>query len=149
MITDEKHAEILDAYDQDWSAQKDVRDERIPDLSFARWSQLDDTMNEACTTEFMGQFDIISRERKHVQSEFRQNEVDIQFRSKGQDNDTLDEIMQGKWRTDTRLSKAKQVFKLAQDDAMDCGFGAFRLHTEDTDPEDALNTELEVTFSPI
>jgi len=77
MITDDKHAEILDAYDQDWSAQKDVRDERIPDLSFARWSQLDDTMNEACTTEFMGQFDIISRERKHVQSEFRQNEVQV------------------------------------------------------------------------
>jgi hypothetical protein len=149
MISDDKHAEILSNYNDDWGSQKEVRDERIPELAFARWSQLDDKMNEACTTEFMGQFDIISRERKHVQAEFRQNEVDISFRSKKSDNDELDEIMQGKWRTDTRLSKAKQVFKLAQDDAMDCGFGAWRLHTEDTDPEDALNTEMEVTFSPI
>ena len=146
---DKKLAELLKNHDMDMQSQKAVRDERIPDLAFARWSQLDDTMKESCTTEFMGQFDIISRERKHVQSEFRQNEVDIQFRTKDGDNDDLDDIMQGKYRTDTRLSKAKQCFKIAQDDAMDCGFGAWRICTEETDPEDSLGTEKDIAFAPI
>ena len=60
---DKKLAELLKNHDMDMQSQKAVRDERIPDLAFARWSQLDDTMKESCTTEFMGQFDIISRER--------------------------------------------------------------------------------------
>ncbi len=149
MISDEKHVQILKNHDSDVSAQKDVRDERIPDIPFARWSQLDDNLKEACTTEFLGQFDIISRERKQVQAEFRQNDVNIQFRTKDGDNDELDEIMQGMYRTDTRISKAKQCFKIAQDDAIDCGFGAWRINTVEANPEDSLSNELEVGFSPI
>ena len=149
MISDDKHAQILKDHDDDVAAQRDVRDERIPDLTFARWSQLDDQMNEASTTEFMGEFNIIGRERKNIQAEFRQNEVEIKFRTKDGDDDQLDDIMAGKWRTDTRISKAQQCFKIAQDDAMDCGFGAWRLGVEDRDPEDSLSTEKEIAFYPI
>ena len=148
MTSDDKHVKILHNHDMDVSAQSTIRDERIPDLTFARWSQLDDSMDEACTTEFMGEFNIISRERKAIQAEFRQNEVEVDFRSKD-DNDELDNIMQGMYRTDAARSRAKQCFKIAQDDAMDCGFGAWRIHTEETDPEDSLSTEKNVAFSPI
>ena len=61
MISDDKHVQILKNHDMDVSASSTVRDERIPDLPFARWSQLDDTMNDACTTEFMGEFNIFKR----------------------------------------------------------------------------------------
>ena len=47
MTSDEKHVKILHNHDMDVSAQSTVRDERIPDLTFARWSQLDDSMDEA------------------------------------------------------------------------------------------------------
>ena len=142
-------AKKLKKYDNDRSIQSDVRDERIPDLSFARWSQTDDDMTEACTTQFVGEFNIIGRERKNIQAEFRQNQVEVKFRSIKGDNDDLDEFMQGKYRTDRRLSKSKQCFTIAQDDAMDCGFGAWRLHTEDEDSQDYTSTTQEVRRSPI
>ena len=142
-------AKKLKKYNTDRSAQSDVRDARIPDLSFARWSQTEDEMSEASTTQFVGEFNIIGRERKNIQAEFRQNEVEVKYRSKKGDNDDLDEFMQGKYRTDRRLSKSRQCFSIAQDDAIDCGFGAWRLHTVDDDSEDMLSTTQEVRRSPI
>lgn len=142
-------AKKLKNYETARSSQQAVRDERIPDLSFARWSQTGDDMSEACTTQFVGEFNIISRERKQVQAEFRQNEVEVKFRSKNKDNDDLDDFMQRAYRTDRRLSKSRQCFHIAQDDSMDCGFGAWRLHTEDEDSEDVLSTNQGVRRSPI
>ena len=149
MITDEQLAKMLEKHSNDVSIASTVRDERIPDLTFARITQLDDKMRAECTTEFLGQFDLIGRERKAVQAEFRQNEVEVLFRTKNGDDDDLDELMQGKYRTDTRLTKSQQAIKIAQDDAMDCGFGAWRVNTEEVDGEDMLNSELEVGASPI
>lgn len=136
--------EILTLYDTDRDYRSPILDERIPDLHFARFGQNDDSMSETCTTEFVGQFDIISRERKRVQAELRQNGVEIRFRAKDADNDDLDEIMQGKYRTDSLDSKSKQVFSIAQDDAIDCGFGAWRLVTEEEDECDILSTNLDI-----
>jgi len=149
MITDEQLAKMLEKHSHDVSIASTVRDERIPDLTFARITQLDDKMRAECTTEFLGQFDLIGRERKAVQAEFRQNEVEVLFRTKNGDDDDLDELMQGKYRTDTRLTKSQQAIKIAQDDAMDCGFGAWRVNTEEVDSEDMLNSELEVGASPL
>ena len=142
-------AKKLKRYETARSVQQAVRDERIPDLTFARWSQTEDEMSEACTTQFVGEFNIVGRERKSIQAEFRQNDVEVKFRSKKTDNDDLDDFMQGKYRTDRRLSKSRQCFHLAQDDTIDCGFGAWRLHTEDDDAEDSLSTTQEIRRSPI
>jgi len=131
-------------YGQDRDSVEEVLDERITDLHFARWGQADDLLSEICTTEFQGQFDIVSRERKRLQAEFRQNEVEVKFRNKSKDDDNIDEIMQGKYRTDRRLSKSKQCFQIAQDDAIDCGYGAWRLVTEEEDDQNTLSTNLEV-----
>lgn len=150
MIKDDKKlAEILKRYDDDKSAQQPIRDERIMDLSFARLSQNDDEMAGRCTTEFVGEFNIIGRERKAIQAEFKQNQIEVKFRSKSEDNDDLDELVQGKYRTDRRLSKSKQAFEIAQDDVIDCGFGAWRLHTVEEDDESELNANLEIRRSPI
>lgn len=140
--------EILKDYDTDRSIAQGVRDDRIPDLRFARWSQLDDDMSEISTTEFQGEFNIISRERKNLQAEFRQNEVEVKFRSK-EDNDELDKTVQGMYRTDRKASKSRQCFHIAQDDAGDCGFGAWRFVTEEMDGENALDTRLEIRREPI
>ena len=137
-------AEITKRYQRDRDAKQAVLDERIPDLHFARWSQNDDIMGEVCTTEFVGQFDIISRERRRIQSEFRQNEIEVKFRNKKDDDDDVDDIIQGKYRTDRRLSKSRQCFQVAQDDVIDVGFGAWRLVTENEDDEDDLSTNLEI-----
>lgn len=137
-------AQILQFYKKDRDAKSRVLDERIPDLKFARWKQTDDQLNDICTTEFRGEYNIISRERKRIQSEFRKNEIEVKFRNKDTDNDSMDDIVQGKYRTDRRLSKSKQCFQIAQDDAIDCGFGAWRLVTENEDDLDTLSTNLEV-----
>lgn len=145
-----KHAFILKRYEKDRTTQQPVRDERIPDLAFARWSQNDDDLQECIgTNEFIGEFNIISRERKMVQAEFRQNEVEVKFRHTKDDNDELDKFVQRKYRTDRRLSKSRQCFTVAQDDAMDCGFGAWRMHTVDQDVENELDTRLDIRRAPI
>lgn len=144
-----KLADMLYKHDRDRTEQQPVRDERIPDLAFARWSQNDDEMSSTCTTEFLGEFNIISRERKNIQAEFRQNDVEVKFRHSKEDNDELDKFVQGKYRTDRRLSKSRQCFSIAQDDVIDCGFGAWRLHTEDSDKENELDTSLNIRRSPI
>lgn len=142
-------ADILKLYERDRDARDEVLDERISDLHFARWGQSDDTLSEICTTEFQGQYDIISRERKRLQAEFRENEIEVKFRNKSDDNDESDDLMQGKYRTDRRLSKSKQCFQIAQDDAIDCGYGAWRLVTIEEDEENSLNTNLEIRREPI
>ena len=91
MTEKEDLAKKLKKYDRDRSSQATVRDDRIPDLTFARWSQTEDDMTEATTTQFVGEFNIIGRERKNIQAEFRQNEVEVKFRSIKTDNDELDE----------------------------------------------------------
>lgn len=136
--------DILKLHQRDRDYRSDILDERITDLHFARWGQADDVLSEICTTEFNGQYDILSKERKRLQAEFRQNEIEVKFRNKNSDNDQSDEIMQGKYRTDRRLSKSKQCFQIAQDDLIDCGYGAWRFITEEEDEEDTLNTRIVV-----
>lgn len=137
-------SDIVKYYQRDRDAKKATLDERIPDLHFARWSQNDDLMSEVATTEFKGQFDIISRERRRIKAELRQNEIEVKFRNKKDDDDDADDILQGKYRTDRRISKSKQCFNIAQEDQIDVGFGAWRLVTEEEDELDTLSTNLEI-----
>lgn len=136
--------EIMTMYNRDRDARQPVIDERIMDMIFSRWSQNEDQMSDVATTEFQGQFDIISREKRRIQSELRQNEIEVKFRSKTDDDDEADELLQGKYRTDRRLSKSRQCFQIAQDDQVDVGFGAWRLVTEDEDDVDTLSTNVEI-----
>ncbi len=89
-------AQISEFYRKDRDAKQGVLDERITDLDFARWSQNDDNMTGICNLEFQGEYNIISRERKRIQSEFRKNDIEVKFRNKSEDDDNIDDIMQGK-----------------------------------------------------
>lgn len=143
-----ENSDINKFYQQDRSAIQDILDERIPDLHFARYGQNDDVDSASSSTEFVGEFNIISRERKRIQSELRQNQVEVKFRSLDDDDDDLDDLMQGMYRTDRRNSKSKQTFQIAQDDVIDCGYGAWRLYTDDV-TDNLVNTDQEVKREPI
>ena len=140
--------EIIHTYNADRSSNQHILDERIPDLHFARYGQNDDVTSNVDGCEFTGQYDMVARERKRIQAELRKNNIEVKFRNASEDDDDLDEIMQGMYRTDRRSSKSKQVFQIAQEDQIDCGYGAWRLYTEDEN-DDPLSANKRVAREPI
>lgn len=143
-------SEIMERYCRDRDAREMILDERIMDLNFARLSQNEDIMSKVSTNEYQGQFDIISREKRRIQAEQRKKEIEVLFRdASAAAGGEVDEILQGMYRTECRTSRTRQCFNIAQDDQIDCGFGAWRLVTEEENNYDALDTNLVVRREPI
>jgi len=136
------HHEVIKNYEEDRSYRQAVLDERIPDLHFARYGQNDDVMTGVNPCEFTGEYNIIAKERRRVMAELRKNEIECKFRIEDDDDDEIDETMQGMYRTDRRDSKTEQIINTAEEDAIDCGFGSWMFRAVYEAPEDPLNTNL-------
>lgn len=128
------------------SSTSETREEASNMLVFGRITQWDDELDDVAT-QFRGTFDLIKPQRNRIISELWANPIDITFKPKdGAEPDTA-EILTGMYRTD--MMKAEEAMETAQQDQVDCGFGAFRFVTEYESKEDDLNNYQRVCVEPI
>lgn len=105
-----------------------TREEAGDMLVFGRISQWDDDVGSSVLTEFRGQFDLIKPKRNRILAELWSNPVTVTFKPiDGADHETA-EMLEGAFRTDMICSE--EALETAQQDQVDCGFGAFRYVTE-------------------
>lgn len=145
----EKHKQIMMRQDAAYSSGQQVRERAADDLLFSRVTQWDDTVLDYVGTEYRGEFNLIRRERRRLQSEMRANPVQVNFRpTDGADPDAAD-ILNGMYRTDMRNNRSKEAVDVAVGDQIDCGFGAWRLITEYVSTDDDLDNRQVIRRVPI
>lgn len=140
----ELHQQLTEQINTDWSDSEDARDFGSRDLVFARRTQWDDELDLNVDTEYRGQFDIVKPERRRILSELMRNEFSNRFRAKDSEQEKLADILQGHYRAITRTNSAKMAAEVAITEAIDCGFGAWRLEVVDEDETDPLNTNKKI-----
>jgi len=128
------------------SSTSETREEASNMLVFGRITQWDDELDDVAT-QFRGTFDLIKPQRNRIISELWANPVDITFKPKDGAEPETAEILTGMYRTD--MMKAEEAMETAQQDQVDCGFGAFRFVTEYESKEDDLNNYQRVCVEPI
>lgn len=145
----EKHQQIMRRQDAAYTSGQHVRERAADDLLFSRLTQWDDTVLDFVGTEYRGEFNLIRRERRRLQSEMRANPIQVEFRpTDGADPDAAD-ILNGVYRTDMRNNRSKEAVDVAVGDQIDCGFGAWRLVTEYVSTDDDMDNRQVIRRMPI
>lgn len=143
------HQDLMTLINSDWSDSEDARDFGSRDLIFARRTQWDDDLDFNVDTEYRGQFDIVKPERRRILSQLMRIEFSNKFRAKSDENEELADILQNHYRAITRTNSAKIAAEVAITEAIDCGFGAWRIEVVDEDESDPLNNNKKIVRSPI
>lgn len=139
------HQVILDLHDEAYISSQDIREKAADDLLFARVTQWDDPYLNT-QLEYRGQFDQIRKARRQILSEMRANPVQVTYiAGRDGDEDTAD-LLERRYRFDMSSPAAKQATMIAQQDQLDCGFGAWRVVT---DHENSVTNEQYILREPI
>ena len=135
--------ELIDSADAATSA---TREEASDMLVFGRISQQDDSTASA-QLKYRGQFDLIKPKRNKILSELWANPISVSFKPQdGADPDAAD-LLNGAFRRTMQM--AEEATETAVQDQVDCGFGAFRFHTEYKSRMDSLDNTQTIKVSPI
>ena len=139
------HTDVLKLHDEAFISSQDTREKAADDLLFARVTQWDDPYLNT-QLEYRGQFDQIRKARRQNLSEMRANPVQVTYiPGRDGDEDTA-ELLERKYRFDMSTPAAKQAALIAQQDQLDCGFGAWRIVT---DYETSVTNEQFILREPI
>lgn len=123
--------DILKKHDNAYIASQQNRERAANDLLFARWTHWDD--DYLCDQlEFRGEFDLLKKARRKNISELRANPVQVSFIPSIDGEEKTAAVLEKKYRYDMSSQSARSCLVMAQQDQVDCGFGAWRLTTETT-----------------
>jgi hypothetical protein len=125
------HRDMLRMHDNAYIASQDARERAANDLIFARWTHWD-TGFISDNLEFRGEFDLLKKARRKNMGELRSNPVQVSFIAGMDGDDKTAGILEKKYRYDMSSQSARTCLIMAQQDQIDCGFGAWRLSTETT-----------------
>jgi len=135
------HQQIMIMHKKAHESGYATREKASDDIVFSRLTQWDESILSDVLTEYKGEFNIIRKERRRALKELSQNPVQVTFRPvDGADPDTAD-ILNGVYRADCRGNDSMTAIKIATQDQVDCGFGAWRLTTEYKNRLDAIDND--------
>ena len=137
--------QIRQFHDEAWLASQDCRERAADDLIFSRVTQWGDQLL-GTQLEYRGQFDLIRKARRKNLGEMRANPVQVSYRpGQGGDEATAD-LLENLYRHDMSTPASKQAIIIAQQDQLDCGYGAWKVCTDYTD---SLHNEQYIRRDPI
>ena len=144
-----KHQEITLKIQRDYDNSDYARNLGSDDLIFARRTQWNDELDANVGTEYRGQFDIVKPERRRILAALVKNEFSNKYRAKNKEDEKLAEVLQNLYRATVRTNDAKFAAEVAISEAIDCGFGAWRIEVVEEDDEDPINTNKKLIRSVI
>ncbi len=98
-------------------------------MVFAWVTQYDDELLGALSLEYKGEFNILRKAMREIIADLQSNPVQVDFETDSDDVDKA-EFMDGKYRATTRENVSIEAFENADQEAVVCGVGAWRLKTE-------------------
>nr|NIW97954.1 hypothetical protein [Phycisphaerae bacterium] len=124
-----KIADIKKYVDIDYLHGQTVREKAADDMVFAWVTQYDDELLGALSLEYKGEFNILRKAMREIIADLQSNPVQVDFETDSDDVDKA-EFMDGKYRATTRENVSIEAFENADQEAVVCGVGAWRLKTE-------------------
>ncbi len=150
-MTDERHQEIRQAFERDYSACEFQRDQANEDIRFVMTpgGMWDGFLEEAYANRPKMEYDMVVQAIDRFMGEWVSNELMPKFRAEDKDDQADAELLDGLFRARWRKEGGKMAAKNAVFEAVTGGYGAIRLGTRYLDGVNAEDDRQEVTFAPI
>lgn len=109
---------------------QDTRERAADDLIFYWITQWDDTLLAESPLLYRGQFDILRKAGRDIMSGLDANPVQVDFEPVDDGRDDAADLIDGLYRTDDRHNSTLEAYRVAKNDAVVCGLGAWELYAE-------------------
>lgn len=127
-------SDIKRLHDKAYQSGQTTRQRAADDLVFYWLTQWDDSMLESSQLAYRGEFNILRKAGRKILSDLRNNPIQVNFENagedNGQDNDELQELIEGMYRLDCNVNTSIESFQNADTENVVCGIGAWLLYTE-------------------
>jgi hypothetical protein len=147
------HADALKSFDEIYEANLDQRERSLQDRRFVTvpGAQWEGALGDQYENRPRFEVDKTGKGVQRIVNQYRNNRISVLFLPKdGTDDDPLAEDCNGLFRADEVDSCAEEAYDVAFEEAVQGGFGAFRLRTELEDEYDEDGNEYQrVRFEPI
>lgn len=122
--------EIKKMHDRAYQANQQTREKASDDLIFANITQWDDNLLSESQLAYRGEFNIIRKARRQIQSEIKSNPVQVNFLPIDLDRTDAADLLNGLYRSDDTLNSSIEAYETACQETIDCGYGAWKLYAE-------------------
>jgi hypothetical protein len=122
--------EIKDLHEKAYIYNQTTRERAADDLMFAWVTQWDDTVLQGSNLSFRGEFNMIRKAMRQINTDLTSQEVQIDFEPRDENRQDGADILDGLYRADDRLNITRESYATARQETIVCGFGAWELHTE-------------------
>ncbi len=121
--------EIKRMHDRAFEENQTARIDAADDMAFFVINQWDDYASEV-SLQYRGEFDVLIKAERDVESKIRENPVQPQFHPKDPDRKDGAEFLEGLYRADDHNIRSQEAYNRAASDMIICGNGAWELYTE-------------------
>lgn len=125
-----EHKELLQLHDKAFLGNQDTRERAADDLAFYWISQWSDDWLSGSSLKFRGEFNILRKAGRQINTDLSANEIQIDFEPKDDTRDDAADIADGIYRTADRKNTSQEAYKNARGEAVVCGYGAWELYHE-------------------
>lgn len=122
--------DIKDKHDKAYLAHQTTRERAADDLVFYWVTQWDDNSLDETQLSYRGEFDILRKAGRGILADLVANPVQVDFEPVDETRQDAAEVLDGLYRADSNNNASKEAFANADQEAVVCGFGAWRLYTE-------------------
>jgi hypothetical protein len=124
------HNEILKCHDKAYVANQSTRERASDDILFSWVTQWDTSVLQGSNLAFRGEFNMIRKAMRQVNADLNANDVQIDFEPLDENRSDGADILDGIYRSDDRTNLTQEAYKVAQQETIVCGFGAWELYTD-------------------
>lgn len=122
--------DIKKMHDRAYEANQVTREQASNDLIFYWVTQWDDQLLNDSQLQYRGEFNILRKAGRDVMAGLRSNPVQPDFHPKDEDRKDDAELMDTVYRAADRKLSSQEAYDSASQDAIVCGYGAWKLGTE-------------------
>ena len=116
--------------DKAYLHNQDTRERAADDAYFYWISNWDDSFLDQSNLRFRGEFNILRKAGRQINTDLSANEIQIDFMPKDESRTDGADILDGIYRADDRRNQSQESYKNARGEAIVCGYGAWELYTE-------------------
>jgi hypothetical protein len=122
--------DIKRLHDKAYTANQMTRERAAEDMVFYWITQWDDTVLQGSQLAYRGEFNILRKAGRQIQSDLAENPVQIDFVPRDEKREDSAEVLDGMYRADLQKNTSIEAFKNAESENIVCGMGAWLLHAK-------------------
>jgi len=124
------HEQIAKMVDKDYESGYEMREKASNDRVFYFLTQNDEWITENTQLGYLGQFDLLHKAGRQIQSDGEENPVQLDFIPVDEEREDGADLLDGLYRTDDNNNQSIEAYSNARTDQIVCGVGAWELYTD-------------------